>query len=910
MAVTWKIAQYHKPMRPHVSSKSEGNNQYNNWASLFYNYGVKLVVECDAHTVKSTWPVRPSTSGGSDEGFVRDDTYGTVYVGEGCWGAPLRSNNDNKNWTRNSGAFNQIKWIFVDQSKIETRTLRTDNAANVGSVSDSDIFRAPSNLDIWNPSNGSVITILNNNVTPPTAQVTSPADGTNYSSPQTITITASAADADGSVSSVRFFVNGSFIGTDNSAPYSRNFSIPADGLYDLIVRATDNEGNTTDSDVVTISAGVVSTSTSSRISDGADDVEERSDGSMYNNSSDLELVYDGGNQVVGLYFRNLNLPQGATINSANLQFTTDETNSGTTNLTIRAHDTNAPSAFSSSTNNLSNRALTSASVNWSPGSWSSVGQKHTTPNLASVIQELVDRSGWTSSSNVALIISGTGERTAEAYEGSSGNAALLTVNYTVGGGGGTPPCLGAGSTVSNFPYAESFESGLGAWQQAANGTCDDINWTRDASGTPSSSTGPSSGSAGSYYLYTEASSPNYPSKDAVLYARFNLASLSSPEMTFDWHMYGSDMGTVWLQASTNSGSSWTTLWAKTGNQGTSWQSATVDLSSYSGPVLLRFYGRTGSSYRSDLALDNLRIENAGSGGGGSSDPVTTSARVSASTDDAEEGTNGTIYTNSSDLELVYDSYNSQGNQQVGMIFRGHGIPSNATITNAYVQFTADETTNDAGTKYIYGHDTDDSYGFSSTSSDISGRAKTSAAVSWNPGTWSTVGGRHNTPNLAAVIQEIVDRSGYTTGNDIGIIITGSGRRTAESFDGSAGSAPLLVVTYTTPAARGGVENTAYDTQANESTATALKQATINGLILAVYPNPVQNELTLEIETGGMEGPATLKVADLNGRELLTKAIQLRGAIMREHITTAQWAEGLYLVELLTDSEKVTVQVIK
>jgi len=44
----WKIAQYHKPMRPHVSSKREGNSQYSNWARLFYDNGVKLVVECDA----------------------------------------------------------------------------------------------------------------------------------------------------------------------------------------------------------------------------------------------------------------------------------------------------------------------------------------------------------------------------------------------------------------------------------------------------------------------------------------------------------------------------------------------------------------------------------------------------------------------------------------------------------------------------------------------------------------------------------------------------------------------------------------------------------------------------------------------------------------------------------------------
>ena len=155
----WKIAHYHKPMRPHTFFKRDGTSQYRNWAQLFYDRGMNLVVECDAHTVKSTWPIRPSTGSGNDEGFVRDNERGTVYVGEGCWGAPLRSNNDNKRWTRDSGRFNQFKWIFIDQDKIETRTIKVDNAPQVGEVSDTNRFRLPSQLDVWNPANGSVVTI-------------------------------------------------------------------------------------------------------------------------------------------------------------------------------------------------------------------------------------------------------------------------------------------------------------------------------------------------------------------------------------------------------------------------------------------------------------------------------------------------------------------------------------------------------------------------------------------------------------------------------------------------------------------------------------------------------------------------------------------------------------------------------
>ena len=155
----WKIAQYHKPMRPHVSKKSEGNVQYMEWAELFYDQKVKLVVECDAHTVKTTWPVKPSTKGDSDEGFVRDNRKGTVYVGEGCWGAPLRPSDDVKDWTRDHGSFNQFKWIFADKNKIEVRTIKTDNAEQVSSVHNDNPFVTPDNLDIWNPENGAVVEV-------------------------------------------------------------------------------------------------------------------------------------------------------------------------------------------------------------------------------------------------------------------------------------------------------------------------------------------------------------------------------------------------------------------------------------------------------------------------------------------------------------------------------------------------------------------------------------------------------------------------------------------------------------------------------------------------------------------------------------------------------------------------------
>ena len=86
----WKVAAYHKPMRPHTAGKQEGLSRIAAWAQLFYDHGVDLVVESDTHMVKRSYPLRPSDDEGSYESFIRDDENGVVFIGEGSWGAPTR----------------------------------------------------------------------------------------------------------------------------------------------------------------------------------------------------------------------------------------------------------------------------------------------------------------------------------------------------------------------------------------------------------------------------------------------------------------------------------------------------------------------------------------------------------------------------------------------------------------------------------------------------------------------------------------------------------------------------------------------------------------------------------------------------------------------------------------------------
>ncbi len=159
----WRMAQYHHPMRPHNSRKHEQEYMRLHWGKLFFTYGMDLVLECDSHLSKITWPIRASndrSEKGYDEGFVRDPA-GTVFVGEGGWGAPLRAADDTKRWTRASGSFNQVKWFFVDLDKIELRTIITENANEVGALTDDTRFYMPTNIDLWRIEEQNSLTIFN-----------------------------------------------------------------------------------------------------------------------------------------------------------------------------------------------------------------------------------------------------------------------------------------------------------------------------------------------------------------------------------------------------------------------------------------------------------------------------------------------------------------------------------------------------------------------------------------------------------------------------------------------------------------------------------------------------------------------------------------------------------------------------
>src|SRR5690606_2344419 len=172
----------------------------------------------------------------------------------------------------------------------------------------------------------------------------------------------------------------------------------------------------------------------------SDDAEEdtAAGGAMDLTSPDLELVQEGPkHQVVGVRFTDVQLPDGAVILSAHVQFTADETDGSASSLTIRGEASDSAGAFTAQVGDVSSRPVTSASVGWSAPPWPVVGEAgaaQRTPDLAAIVQEVIDRPGWVTGNPLAIIVTGSGRRTAEAFDGVPSLAPRLHVEYTLGGG--------------------------------------------------------------------------------------------------------------------------------------------------------------------------------------------------------------------------------------------------------------------------------------------------------------------------------------------------------------------------------------------------------------------------------------------------------------------------------------------
>jgi hypothetical protein len=219
---------------------------------------------------------------------------------------------------------------------------------------------------------------------------------------------------------------------------------PQPGLYLLRLTASDGLASASDSTTVIVRPLLM---TERRVATGTDDAEESTSGSMSMTSTDLEMM--NVQRAVGVRFTQLGIPAGAQITLAYVQFKVDEAQTVATTLTLRGQAMANPPVFASSPANLWNRTRTASAVTWSPPAWSTIGSAgadQRTPNLAPLIQEIVNGAGSQRIDSLALIITGTGYRTAESFEGDPAGAALLHVEFTL-------PAILASDDRAPLPFA-------------------------------------------------------------------------------------------------------------------------------------------------------------------------------------------------------------------------------------------------------------------------------------------------------------------------------------------------------------------------------------------------------------------------------------------------------------------------
>jgi hypothetical protein len=177
------------------------------------------------------------------------------------------------------------------------------------------------------------------------------------------------------------------------------------------------------------------------------------------------------------------------------------------------------------------------------------------------------------------------------------------------------------------------------------------------------------------------------------------------------------------------------------------------------------------------------------------DVVVLDIPVGAGSDDAFEWADGKMSRGGGDLELGVD----QSATTAGLRFAGLTIPQGVTINNAYVQFQSDERGTQATNLSIRAQSADNAVTFGTKAFNISTRPTTSASVAWAPPSWTTsglAGPAQRTPDLSPVLQQVVNRPGWASGNALVLIVTGSGRRTAEVFE--SGAPAILHLEYARP----------------------------------------------------------------------------------------------------------------
>jgi hypothetical protein len=236
----------------------------------------------------------------------------------------------------------------------------------------------------------------------------------------------------------------------SAASAATDVSVSAAGNYVLRLTVSDSALSDTDDVALTAHQSAAARTVSVPITQSSDDAQEGGGTrgtSVRLTSADNELgrelaALDSPAMVTGFRFPNLPVPAGSQILSAKIQFRTDEVGTDVASFTIKGEASDNAATYVAASGNISARP-TVGSVAWAPPAWNTVGEAgaaQLTSELGGILQQVVNRPGWRRDNAAAFVVSGTGRRTAQAFDGGLGTP-VLVLEFKTPAASGQPPVV-------------------------------------------------------------------------------------------------------------------------------------------------------------------------------------------------------------------------------------------------------------------------------------------------------------------------------------------------------------------------------------------------------------------------------------------------------------------------------------
>lgn len=501
-----------------------------------------------------------------------------------------------------------------------------------------------------------------------------------------------------------------------------------------------------------------------------DEIDEvRSNGFQYDTDRDFLI---SPSFITGLRFQNVNLPNGADVVDASIRLTAYRDSPPTNNLTITGEDVD-DSASMVGTGMVNMRYLASPTTSTQPWNFSGYArdQQINTPNIEHVIDEIIARPNW-----------GTGL---------SGKVLSFFITSTNGSFRGYGPHNS--NSASEEPELEiTYISSAGgaAGKRTTGLRFQDVRIPQGATITEAYISVKSSTTSNTA-VDLQVQAENVVDANTFTTANNNITNRTPTSAIQNWNLATTDN---WVANERYFSPDIANVVQEVVNQG-AWcggNALSLLIRDNTAVDAREFYTFDGAiDTINDVPTLHVKYDLTGISASETGCTLRTiTQRIDASTDDVEEESNGNVQTTSEDMDL--------GGLDVGLRFNNIFLPQGADILSANIEFTARTSRTDPAAGRIYGESIDNSPTYVSGANDqvtdrINNRA-TSASVTWNNIVNSTLNQTYLTPDIGNIVQEIVNRSGWQSGNAMSFMIEAiTNRREYYSYNGDASRAPRLII---------------------------------------------------------------------------------------------------------------------